>query len=256
MKNVLEKLQDVLSAEDLKSLESGINALVKDEKEKIELVAEEYTKKQVAEQLEEKKKELIKEYDEKLKKLETTLVEKVDQFIDSEISSQINEDTIKKIGVNESLKPVLDDIISVLETRYVSPDLEGAKLVREAKEELENTKEEASKAIAEKIEMNEKLQEAEVKLLIVEKTSDLTEKEKERVVEFFGDKDLEEVKTKIDGFLKIVKEGQNVDEDDNDDLVNEDVVSEDDGIEDDKEEDKKEDKVEISETMKQAASFM
>lgn len=57
------------------------------------------------------------------------------------------------------------------------------------------------------MEYEERLEKAGVFLLISEKTSGLTKTEKDRVVKNFKDRKFEEVETKIDDFITILKEG-------------------------------------------------
>jgi len=240
----LEKFKDILKEEDLNELQTEIDSLVsekvdtkiKSEKEKIQLAADEKVATLVAEKVAAEKESLVKEYDKKMKNLESHLVEKLDQFIDSEINENISEDTIKSIAVNEAYKPIIEGITKLFEEKYVALDTEGHGILREAKTEIETLEEKLSTAISEKMELKSELDSTKAATLVTEKTKDLTETQIERVKTFFEDKSYEEVESKIDSFIEIVKEKEETvseeEKSDDKEKINEDVSSNEDGIED------------------------
>jgi len=240
---IMEKFKDILKEKDLEELQSYINNLVteqvelrvEEEKKKIDLAAEEYTKAKIVQEVEKEKQNIIRDYDTKLETLEENLVEQLDKFLDSEITENINEDVFEKVAINETFKPLIEGVKKLFEESYVDLDTEGHTLLREAKEEIEEYEEKLSTAISEKIELKSEVETLKVKSLIDEKSNGLTEDQKDRVNKFFEDKDYDEVNGKIDSFVELVcKDEHPVDEDEK---VNEDVVEED-GLDDKVEEDK------------------
>lgn len=247
MKDIINKLKGVLNAEDFGSIESALKTMVnekvdikvQDRVKELDMLAEEFTNKEVETKLEEAKEELIKEYDQKMEDLETNLVEKLDKFLDSEINENISDEMITKVALNETYEPIVEGIKSLFEEKFVALDTEGHGILKEAKEELEKKDEELSVLISEKMELKEALEQARTKSVILEKVEGLTESQKERVNNFFDGKDFSETSEKIESFVSMVKESE---EEENEENLNEneDVDS---GL-DDKEAEKTSDKIE------------
>lgn len=215
MKLISEKLESLgVASEDLSTITDtisemvaeSVDTLVEEEKTKIEAIAEEYCAQKIEEGVKAVKEELIEEYDSLLEAFETELVEKLDTFLEMEISSKISEDTLKSIAVNETYKPIIEGIKGLFESEYVALDVEGHGLVRRKQSEVEQLEEQLSQALAEKMELQEAAELAATKLLIANKTKDLTESEIVRVQQFFEGKSFDEVNKKIDGFVDIVTE--------------------------------------------------
>lgn len=245
---VLEKFKDILKEEDLNEIKAAFDVLLAEkveakvatETDKIQLAADEKVATQVSKKVEAETAKLVVEYDKKMKNLETHLVEKIDQFIDSEISENISEETLKGVAVNEAYKPVIEGIMRLFEEKFVALDVEGHGILREAKEEIESLEEKLSTIISEKMDLKSDLDETKAATLITGKTKDLTETQIERVKTFFEGKSFEDVDGKIDSFVELVQETEEiVTEDDSDksddDKLNEDITSDEDGIDDTKE---------------------
>ena len=224
-----EKLKDVMKPEDLVELEAGIKTMVNEqvalrvEEKTIELEkkAEEFCEKEIQEKVEAEKEALIETYEKKMEDLENNMVEKLDNFLDSVITEQISEESIKKIALNETYEPIIKGIQDLFESKYVAIDSDGEKLVKEQKDEVERLRNENSTLIKEKMELSELAEAGAVKLIISEKTDGLTETQKERVNTFCENKTFDEVERQIDSFIDLV-EGK---EDDEDEVLDESVDS-------------------------------
>jgi len=209
-----EKLKDVLKPEDLVELEDGIKAMVSEqvklrvEEKTIELEkkAEDFCEQEISKKVEEEKESLIEEYEKKMEDLENNMVEKLDKFLDTVITEQISEESIKKIALNETYEPIIEGIKDLFENKYVSLNTDGEQLVKEQKDEVSRLKDENSKLIKEKIELSELAESGAIKLLIAEKTDGLTDTQKERVNTFCENKTFDEVESQIDSFVEIVEE--------------------------------------------------
>jgi len=214
MSKITEKLKEVLSPEDLKTIEEGIQKMVDDEvalrveekTKELDEKAEEFCQMKIAEGVDKEKEALIAEYDKKMDELEDTMVERLDKFLEVEISEQISEETLKKIAINESLKPLVDGIKQLFEEKYVELDSDGEKAIADSKEEIQQLKDQNSDLMAEKIELAKLAEGAAIKLLISDKTVDLTETQKDRVSAFCEGKTFEDVQEKIDRFVAIVED--------------------------------------------------
>lgn len=223
---ITEKLKDVLKEEDLKELETGIKTMISEqvalkvEEKTIELEkkAEEFCEQEISEKVEAEKEALIEEYEGKMEDLETNMVEKLDRFLDSVITEQISDESIKAIALNETYEPIIKGIQAIFEEKYVALDVEGEQLVKEANAKVDQLKEENSSLLKENMEMSELAEAGAVKLLIAEKTDGLTDTQKDRVQTFCENKSFDEVENQIDSFIEIVEEKEE-DEDSLDESV-------------------------------------
>jgi hypothetical protein len=215
---ITDKLKEAFSPEDLATLEQGINKLINEKvEEKLSMRVEEATKKieddaakEAAGIIQEKIKEqmaLINEQNEKkIAELEANVVEKLDQFLESEINTQISDKVLSEVALNETYKPIVENIKKLFEEQFVALDSEGHGLIREAKEEIEKKEKEQSALIAEKMDLTAQLNQVKAEKLILEKTDGLTVDQKKRVNEFFAGKELTEVESKIGSFVEMVLE--------------------------------------------------
>lgn len=214
MNDITKKLKETLTEEDQKALETAINSIV-----------EEKVSKDVPLLVEEEKARLEKEYNEKLERaineeyeeLKTTLndkvntieeqyVEKLDAFLEHEISEQISDEAISKIAINETLAPVVNGIKKVFAENGLELDSEGSALLKEALEEITALKDDVNRLTEENLELNKILEKMATRDLLGTKTEGMLPEQKERVYNMFEDKSFEEVETKVDEFVDIVLE--------------------------------------------------
>lgn len=211
---ITEKLKDVLTTEDLNQIsetisemvEESVTVKVEEEKKRIELLAEEYVEKQIAEGMEAKTEELVKEYDVKLDELESEIVENLDRFLDMEITNKISDDLIKKIAINETYQPIVEGIKSLFENQFIDLDVDGANVMKEKEDKITELEESAAGHIADKMDLSEQLEKVQRELLISEALQDLTKSEKERVLKFTENRSYSELKEGIDEIVKVVTE--------------------------------------------------
>lgn len=236
MNELLKKLKGTLEEKDLMKLEGAINKLISEkveirvdeEKTRLETLAEEFCTTETKSRVDAELETITEEYDEKMATLEEKLVGTIDKFIDSEISESISDEAIAKIAINETYKPIVDDIVSIFENKFVALDTEGHAILKEAKEEIESLEDKLSSTMAEKMELKEDVDESKSAILILKESEGLTETQKDRIVTFFEGKDYEEIKSKISSFVELITE--NEEEEDDDETVNEDVSDGDAGM--------------------------
>lgn len=214
MKNILSKLKGVMTEEDLVKFEDAIKGMIE---EKVQILsdakvkyleekAEEFCTLEVNERLKVEKENLIKEYDSKLELFESNIVDKLDLFLESEITKNISEEAIEKIAINETYRPIVEDIVKIFEEKYVALDTEGYGILKEAKEEIVKLEESVSETIAEKMELqieNDKLKSG---VLFLEKTEGLTKEQKNKVLTLIEGKDYKDVKKTIASVIDLVVE--------------------------------------------------
>ena len=133
-------------------------------------------------------------------------IQQLDSFLEAEINEKISEDLIEKSAINEALLPMVEAIKKIFEEQYVALDTEGAGLVKNKTVELEKRNSELSESIAKNMLYVEQLDAANKKLVLMEKTADLSENAKKRVYDLFEGKDLKYTTEKIDSFLQLVVE--------------------------------------------------
>lgn len=214
IKKYAEKLKGVMSEEDILAFESDVKkaieestdlrveATVKDVEEK----ADEYCEMMIEKKTAEIKEELIKEYDEKLSKLETDIVEKLDVFLESEISSQIKPELFESVARTKVYEPIIEGIVKLFEEKYVALDTDGNTLVKKLEEDVSGLKKQLDEQISKNMESNKLLEKFAVSHLIGDKTKDLTESQVTKVKSFFESKSFDEVEEKIESFIDLIIE--------------------------------------------------
>ena len=214
MKNILSNLKGVMTEEDLSKFETAIKEMIEekvqiliDAKTKfLEEKAEEFCTIEVNERLKTEKQKLIKEYDNALEKFENNIVEKLDMFLESEITSNISEEAINKIAINETYRPIVEDIVKIFEEKYVALDTEGYGILKEAKESIVKLEDEVSNTIADKMELQTENDKLKSGVLFLEKTEGLTKDQKGRVLTMIEGKSYKDVKKTIASVIDLVVE--------------------------------------------------
>ncbi len=239
MDKLLEKLKGLLEDKDLlefteaynKKLNEQVSLKVEEEKKKLELSLEETFKKKTEETLVAETAKLTSEYDAKVVELEKNLVEQLDSFLEAEINDKISEDLIEKTAINEALLPLVEGIKKLFEVQYVALDTEGHGLLKAKETELEKRTKELSESIAKNMSFVSQVDELNKKLIMIEKTADLSENAKKRVNSIFEGKDAKYVAEKIDAFLELIAEDANKNKEAKKNLSeNTDVITKDDKI--------------------------
>lgn len=214
MKNILSKLKGTMTEEDLSKFETAIKDMIE---EKVQLLAEakikfledkaeEFCTMEVNERLKQEKQKLIKEYDNALENFENNIVEKLDMFLESEITSNISEEAIEKISINETYRPIVEDIVKIFEEKYVSLDTEGYGILKEAKESIVKLEDDVSNTIAEKMELQTENDKLKSGVLFLEKTEGLTKDQKGKVLTMIEGKCYKDVKKTIASVIDLVVE--------------------------------------------------
>jgi len=214
MNNILSKLKGVMTEEDLTKFESAVKDMI-DEKvailvetktTELEEKAEEFCIKEVSERLAVEKENLIKEYDEKLEKFENNIVEKLDLFLETEITNNISDDIIKKVAINETYRPIVEDIVKIFEEKYVALDTEGYGILKEAKEEIVKLEDEVSNNIADKMELQTENDKQKSVILYLERVEGLSKTHKSKVLNMLEGKSYADVKKTINSVIDLVVE--------------------------------------------------
>lgn len=216
MTNILSKLKGVMNEQDLSKFESAVkdmidekvNILVEAKIKELEDKAEEFCTKEVSERLVVEKESLIKEYDAKLEKFENNIVEKLDLFLETEITNNISDEMIGKIAINETYRPIVEDIVKIFEEKYAALDTEGYGILKEAKEEIVKLEEEVSNHIADKMELQTESDKQKSVILYLEKTEGLTKTQKDKVLTLIEGKDYSTVKKTITSVIDLVVENE------------------------------------------------
>jgi hypothetical protein len=226
---IYESLKDVLSPEQLDEFKAEVqgtidesvsekvlveqNRLAEKAEQFVEMKLEEKTNEleEKAEafcesQIDEAKAALVVEYDERMEEFESTVVESLDRFLDSEISENISEDLFESWGRQQALMPIVEGIQELFESKYVALDTEGESKLASMQDKCEELEEQLSESIAEKLELEELAEKAASELLVREKCEELTIAESAKVTAFFEGKSFDEIEEKIEGYIQIISE--------------------------------------------------
>lgn len=169
------------------------------QQKKLEEAANQY----ICEYFEEKYKE---RFGQDLDDLEESLLTNLDKWLEMTISEKISPKLIQKQAVNETYEPIINAIKSAFEDQYVALDTTGSAKLREAKAEAAELRESLKKQVESGMRLSDKLDAAQKRALIAEKTRGLTSAQVTRVNKMFESKDYAETKEDIDEYVNMLNE--------------------------------------------------
>jgi hypothetical protein len=220
--DVTKKIESLLSPEDLKTFEEGVESVIAtrvekevasrmavleaDMKKKYDTISEQYVEKKLESEIAKKSAELVEESNKKLVALEKKLVSRLGSFLDRVVVESISDEILEKVAINEVALPIVDKIRKVFAENFVQIDSDTQKKIDEAVAKADKAEKMLSESIAKNMELEERLEKSAVFIMISEKTQGLTPSQKKAVVEEFKGSSFDEVEPKIDGFVKLVKE--------------------------------------------------
>ena len=130
-------------------------------------------------------------------------MEALNRFLDDRISEKISDKLIKESVVSQEALALLDGIKVLFEEHYSGIDATaGIKKMRQENKEL---KEAYEQLLAEKADISQKAENAAIRLLISEKTRDLSEAQAKKVMTYFEGRDFDFVQDRIDDFIVLTE---------------------------------------------------
>ena len=208
----IEEKESELKAAYEKKLEEKTAALEAERDGKVEELTEEY-KRQIEEELVAEgvvTKEKFEEFRRDFYEREDQLVESLNKFLDERIEEKIPKKLIKESVVSQELMGLVNGIKMLFEEHYSGIDsTAGIKKVRQENKEL---KEAYERLIREKAEISERAEQAATRLLISEKTKNLSEKQAKKVMTYFEGRDFDFVKDRIDDFVTLTEDEEAISE--------------------------------------------
>jgi hypothetical protein len=138
--------------------------------------------------------------------LEESLLTNLDKWLEMTISEKISPKLIQKQAVNETYEPIINAIKSAFEDQYVALDTTGSAKLREAKAEAAELRESLKKQVESGMRLSDKLDAAQKRALIAEKTRGLSSSQVSRVNKMFESKDYAETKEDIDEYVAMLNE--------------------------------------------------
>lgn len=169
------------------------------QQKKLEEAADQY----ICEFFDEKYKE---RFGQDLDDLEESLLTNLDKWLEMTISEKISPKLIQKQAVNETYEPIINAIKSAFEDQYVALDTTGSAKLREAKAEAAELRESLKKQVESGMRLSDKLDAAQKRALIAEKTRGLSSSQVSRVNKMFESKDYAETKEDIDEYVAMLNE--------------------------------------------------
>ena len=113
---------------------------------------------------------------------------------------------LEKIAINETLEPVVEGIRKVFGENYLKINSNSQHEIDKVTGERDATKAELSESIEKRMELEGKLEQSAVYLLISEKTNGLKKSDKQTILESFRDKEFDVVEKDIDNYITLIKE--------------------------------------------------
>lgn len=213
-KNVIAKLQEILTKEDLVILESAIKTLVDEKtklfeselKEKYDIIAEDFVNQELATRLVEEVAKITEEYDGKLQLAEEKVVQKLNGFLEHVISEKISDETFQRMAINETALPIVENIKKVLEDSFISIDTNGSAKISALSVKNAELETRLNESVTEAIQLKEGLERSAKYILISEQTEGLLPSQKAKVKEMFLNESFNSVQKKIGSYVSTLKE--------------------------------------------------
>lgn len=184
----------------------GIAVKEKELKQKYDLVAEEYVQKKLVMETAKMKASLIEENDKKLETLEKKVVSRLGSFVDRMVSENISDALVEKVAMNEVAFPIVSGLKALLESNMITVEPKIVDETANLSEQITVLKKQLSESISQKMGLDARLSKSVGLLVLSEKTQGLTPSQKKRVITEFKDSSYEDMTSKIDGFVTLVKE--------------------------------------------------
>jgi hypothetical protein len=205
-KETIESLIEEKTAE----IEKINEAYCAEFREKCKLENEEY-KKQIMVEAEQYCDDVLEEnfkikYGEELNAIEESVLTTLDKYLKYDISEKISPSIIKQAAITETYAPIIAGIKSLFEETYIPLDTTGSNVLSKLKKEKADLERTLTKQINENLELNSVIDKTAKESLITEKTAHLTESQKTKVRNFFGDKKYDSVRKDIGNYVEMIEE--------------------------------------------------
>lgn len=175
-----------------------INTLTQQLNEKDEEIAG------LTEQVEKMKQFIEEEVDKTVEEYKEGLVEKIDSFLEAELSELVPDSLIEAQAKIEIYEPLVEGFKQVISKHGVQIDSEGHELLKDAKTEIENLAEEVNEKTAEYNELEEAAEKLLARVLIMEKSDGMTDDQKEKIAVLFDGKSSDEINEKFDEIATLI----------------------------------------------------
>lgn len=141
---------------------------------------------------------------------EERAVEALNNFLDERIEVKLPERLVKESVVSQELMGLVDGIKMLFEEHYAGIDPTAG--VRKMKDENKKLKEAYEQSLIEKADLAQKVESAATRLLITEKTRDMSETQAKKVMTYFEGRDFDFVKSRIDDMVLMTENETEADE--------------------------------------------
>jgi len=148
-------------------------------------------------------KEKFEQFRKMFEEKEEHMVDALNKFLDEQIASKISDKLIRESVVSEEMTSLVEGIKMLFEEHYSGIDATAG--IRKIREENEQLKESYERLVSEKADLSQKLESAATRILITEKTQDLSDVQREKVMTYFEGRDFDFVNSRIDNFIQLTE---------------------------------------------------
>jgi hypothetical protein len=125
------------------------------------------------------------------------IIEKLDEYLDLEVSKAIPADAIETSAKVAVLEPIVNGFKSVMEENYIRFDEEQFGLLKESREEILNLRGQLAETVEESMALNKKLKNVARDVNISKVCEGLTESQRERAVKLLEGVDASEIESRF-----------------------------------------------------------
>lgn len=180
------KIEDILKLLKVDTLDESQQLTIK---EKLDDIVDVKGRERADAILEDERKKLVEEYEVKFEDYKKDITSKFSNFVDSVLDEELKipENILKYAKLGESYNELIEQfkIKLAIDEGVLSDEVKG--LLKEAKDEIQKSKDDLNKAIAEKMELESDAKEMAAHIYLRKKCDGLTESQRTKVISLLGD---------------------------------------------------------------------
>lgn len=141
---------------------------------------------------------------EEVNRFKDDLVEKISEFMESELTKAIPEDIMEAAAENAALKPLVEGMINTFGKNYIQLDSTSMDVIKEAKAEINKLNEAYNVKAKETVRLSAKVRELEKTLKLESLTKGMTASQKEKTFKLLEGYNVDEVENKFNQIKDII----------------------------------------------------
>jgi hypothetical protein len=199
-KKQTEKVVEKIVLESCSDYKNQVEKIALEEAQNLQTALEEVLIEQAVEAKKLQEAELAKE----VSVFRESLVNKVSEFMEAELTKNIPQDIMESAAENAALKPLVEGMINTFGKNYIQLDSTSMEVIKEAKAELNKLSEAYNVKVKESVKLSAQVRELEKKMKLESLTRGMTSSQKDKVCKILEGYNVNEIDEKFSQIRDIV----------------------------------------------------